>query len=355
MDPSVLVPRPGGLMVEWGWFQFFQLLTFIGHLLFMNTLLGSAIMAFAEGMREGSSTPVGRHVSRKLPTTVALTVNFGVAPLLFMQVLYGQFFYVSDILMGPYWLAVVGLVILAYYGSYIWDFRFDSLGGLRQVILGAVIVLLLGVAFLFTNNVSMMLTPARWAQYFEAPGGTFLNFGEPTLVPRYLHFVVASIAVGGLVQGIYWSRKRRRSLPGAQATAARGMNVFAYATAVQIALGSWWLVSMPRDVMLTFMGGRPFNTAVFLIALALVACCLIFGFRGRVVPAAVALVLTVMAMVGLRELARVAYLEPFYKVAELPSSGQHSPLVMFIVSLCVGLGVIAYVLRLASEVRKEEA
>jgi hypothetical protein len=30
-----------------------------------------------------------------MPTTLALTVTFGVAPLLFIQVLYGNFIYVS--------------------------------------------------------------------------------------------------------------------------------------------------------------------------------------------------------------------------------------------------------------------
>lgn len=355
MDPATLIPRGGAFLVHWGWFQGFQLLTFVLHLILMNTLLGSAIMAFAEGFGRGTSGPVSRHVSRKLPTVVALTVNFGVAPLLFMQVLYGQFFYVSDVLMGPYWLAVIGLVILAYYGSYIWDFRFDSLGGMRGLILAFIVLVLLAVAFLFTNNLSMMLTPERWKAYFDASGGVFLNFGEPTLLPRYLHFVVASVAVGGLVQGLYWSGKRRRALPGAVENASRGMLVFAYATAVQVAVGSWWLVSMPQDVMLLFMGRSTLHTAVFVIALVLVAACLAFGFKGRPKVTAVSLMLTVCMMVGLRELIRAAYLAPYYRVTGVPVEGQISPLVMFLVALVLGLGVIGYVLSLAAGVRKEEA
>ncbi|NJB68596.1 hypothetical protein GGQ74_002269 [Desulfobaculum xiamenense] len=355
MDPATLVPAAGIIQVEWQWFQGLLLVTFVAHLLLMNALVGSAVMALAEGLGHGSTAPVCRHVSRKLPTVTALTVNFGVAPLLFMQVLYGQFFYVSDILMGVYWLAVVALIIIAYYASYLYDFRFDALRSRRTAVLFVVVLALLAVAFLFVNNLSMMLTPERWVVYFENPGGTVLNFAEPTLVPRYLHFVLASVAVGGLVQALYWSRPGRRGLPGAVETAARGMRAFAYATAAQVAVGSWWLVSMPREVMLTFMGGSALHTVVFLAALAGAAVCLVLGFRGRPGSAAWALVVTVAVMAVLRELVRVAYLAPYYRVAELPSQGQHSPMVMFVVALVIGLGVIGFVLKLASGARRKEA
>ena len=50
------------------------------------------------------------------------------APLLFVQVLYGRLFLTSSVLMAWWWLAVVPLVILAYSGAYLLAFRGKALG-----------------------------------------------------------------------------------------------------------------------------------------------------------------------------------------------------------------------------------
>jgi len=49
--------------------------------------------------------------------------HLGVAPLLFLQVLYGRLFFTSSILMAGFWLAVVPLLIVAYYCAYVVAFR----------------------------------------------------------------------------------------------------------------------------------------------------------------------------------------------------------------------------------------
>ena len=40
--------------------------------------------------------------------------------MLFLQVLHGNLIYTSSILMGVYWLSVIGLFILAYYRAYLY-------------------------------------------------------------------------------------------------------------------------------------------------------------------------------------------------------------------------------------------
>jgi hypothetical protein len=64
------------------------------------------------------------------------SVNFGVAPLLFVQVLYGHFFYASSILMAVFWLAVIPLLIAAYYAAYLYGFRFGALGRAGAAVIG---------------------------------------------------------------------------------------------------------------------------------------------------------------------------------------------------------------------------
>jgi hypothetical protein len=209
MDPTRLIPQALPIPVDWGWFYLFQVLTFIIHILVMNVMLGAAIIALVHHLRGKRETdPLTKTVSVKLPFTIAFAVNFGVAPLLFMQVLYGQFLYTSSVLMAVYWLAVVGLVIAAYGSAYIYDFRYTSLGGLKTVFIGLTALCLLATAFIFTNNMTLMLSPEAWSEYFDNPGGPILNLSDPTVLPRYLHIVASSTALGGLALALLYSRRK---------------------------------------------------------------------------------------------------------------------------------------------------
>lgn len=78
MVPSTLIPRDLPIPVEWGWFYLFQILTFVVHLLVMNAMLGAAIIALVHHLRGKAETePLTLDISRKLPFTVAIAVNFG--------------------------------------------------------------------------------------------------------------------------------------------------------------------------------------------------------------------------------------------------------------------------------------
>ncbi len=116
------------------------------------------------------NTLLSKEFSYKWPYTIAFAVNMGVAPLLFVQVLYGQFIYSSSIMMAVWWLSIVVLLILAYYSAYIYDFKFDVLSGLRIFMIEISVGILLFVGFLFTNNMTLMLQPDKWSAFFNNPG-----------------------------------------------------------------------------------------------------------------------------------------------------------------------------------------
>lgn len=351
MDPSGLIPLADSIPTQWGWFYFFLILTFILHLLLMNVMLGTGIIALVRHLKKrGGACPVCKDISLKLPYQIAFTINFGVAPLLFLQVLYGQFIYVSSILMGVYWLSVVGILMIMYYSAYIYDFKYDQWPNLRLYFLIIMVVLALVIAFLFSNNMTLMLSPEKWTGYFENRSGTMLNLGDPTLIPRYLHFVVASIAVGGLFMAITWKFKQD---PGAAGYIQQGMNWFVYATLVQIIVGIWFLISLPQEIMLMFMGGSALHTAVFLTGLLGVVIILLTGFKKMVWSTTAALVLTIVFMVLMRDLVRNAYLSGYYHPSERTVVPEYAPLFIFIVVLVLGLGAVFYMLKLAFEAGKE--
>ena len=353
MNPAHLIPSPDPIPVPWGWFQFLLLLTFVLHLLFMNAMLGTGIIAFVTHLKgAGRSSPLTTGISKKLPYTIAFTVNMGVAPLLFMQVVYGHFFYVSSVLMAFYWISIIGLLLIAYYSAYIYDFKHEALGSGRVFFVGLTVLILLFIGFLFTNNLTLMLHPETWKEYFQKPGGTLLNLSDPTLIPRYLHFVTASLAIGGLFIAFSARFRTLRKIEETGDQKNTGLKWFCTATLAQIAIGLWFFFSLPSGIRLLFMGDSAFHTAVFMAGIAGVVLSLVFGFKKLLLPTAVSLMGTVVFMVLMRDLVRKAYLDPYFSLSSLKVNLQFSPLILFLSCFVVGLAIVGFVLRLAMKSRE---
>jgi hypothetical protein len=347
MDPTRLIPQALPIPVEWGWFYLFQVLTFIVHILVMNVMLGASIIALVHHLRGSRETePLTRTISVKLPFTIAFAVNFGVAPLLFMQVLYGQFLYTSSVLMAVYWLGVIGLVIAAYASAYVYDFRYATLGGLKTFFIGVTALCLLATAFIFTNNMTLMLSPESWTAYFDDAAGTILNLGDPTLVPRFLHIVASSTALGGLALALLY--RRRKNDPNAERWVRHGVNWYAFSTMVQMALGLWFLTALPERVTHLILGGSLLHTVVFATGAILGIFSISNALRYNVGTTAIISVTTISLMIFLRDLVRDAYLAPHYDVAERVVTGVYLPFILFILTLAAGLAVIFWMVRAAS-------
>ncbi len=358
MNPSSLIPAPDFIPVHWGWLHFFFILTFIFHLLFMNAMLGIGIIALFKSFKgKQLDLSIAKEISLKLPYTIAFTINMGVVPLLFIQVLYGNFIYTSSVLMGWYWLLIIGILIIAYYSAYLFDFKFDALDSARSIFIAVCVILMLLIAFLFTNNITLMLTPEKWTRYFSNAGGTILNISEPTLIPRYFHFICASLAIGGLflamVGKIKTKAKTGKGNDYFEAMISSGLKWFSYATLVQIIIGCWFAISLPNDIILLFLGGSSLATLLFFSGLAGAGAALYFGFNKRIWHCAGATFFTVVVMVLIRDLVRTAYLKPYFSLSDLQLEPQYSPMILFLITLIAGIGLIGYMLKLATKRKKE--
>ncbi|HCC55519.1 MAG TPA: hypothetical protein DEQ20_11465 [Desulfobulbaceae bacterium] len=353
MNPTSLIPTPDTIPAPWGFFEVLLILTFFAHLVFMNAMLGSAMIALIREMRTSPDTPPPcRNIAAKLPYTIAFAVNFGVAPLLFLQVLYGHFIYTSSILMGAYWLSIIGLLIFAYYSAYLYKMA-DLTATTRRLTIGTSLLLLLAIAFLFVNNITLMQTPQTWSTYFQRPNGTTLNLTDPTLFPRYLHFVVASVAVGGLFQAILAFWQQKKGAPGAEARLNAGMQWFTAATIVQIGTGIPFFFTLPDKVYQLFIGGAALHTTLFAAAMIATSGTLYYGNKKQVWPTTCALAATVLFMVLVRDLVRQAYLADYFHPADLELVPQWSPLFLFLAILVIGVAIVIYMLKLAARVPEE--
>ncbi len=346
MNPAALIPTPDAIPVHWGWFQVLLLVTFYLHILLMNVMLGTVIIAFIRHLQQPEFPGIlTREISKKLPFAIALAVNFGVAPLLFVQVLYGNFVYASSVLMAALWLSIVGILIAAYYTAYIYRYQYSKMADGRMVATGIISCLLLVIGFFFSNNFTLMLHPGSWHRYFVHPSAMLLNFSDPTLIPRYLHFAVSSLAVSGLAIALYFRRRQIQGEPEAEEWVRYGCNWFGYATFVNFAIGFWFLGSLPDGLInpATLVGGLFSGFVVVGISMALLA--VIYGMRQRVLPALYLMLATLFSMIMAREFLRVAYLKPWFSLADLKVAPAYSPLILFLLFFAGGLVLLAWMLK----------
>lgn len=340
MNPNTLIPSPDAIPVAWPWFKALLIPCFTIHLLFMNALLGTSIIGWIGSLRSRPQDfEPAMAISRRLPFFMAFAINFGVAALLFMQVLYGHLFYTSSILMAVWWMAGLALVLIAYVAAYWLDFRFDALGTMRKAVFTLMVLCLLMVAFIFVNNLTLMVDPASWPRYFDQPGGTLWHWDDPTLIPRYLHFVTAAIAVGGLLLAVFNEARSPER-------AGRYMQWFTAATAAQFIIGGWFFLALPRSIRLDLMGGDQWMSIIMAASMLGVLLSLFFGVKQMIRPAAWAAAFTVLGMVLVRDAVRSAYLEPYFKVEQLTAGKEFSPVMVFGVFVVVGVTAVVYMLRL---------
>jgi hypothetical protein len=344
-----LVPIPDAMPVAREYFQFLLMLVFPLHLMLMNAMLGSTVVILYAGWRRDAVLRrLAHELAKALPFLVAFTVNLGVAALLFLQVLYGHLFYTSSILMAVFWLAVIPMLLVAYFAVYYYDFRFPELPRVAMILPALALLIFLCIAFIYTNNMTLMLDPQKWDAYFHNSSGTILNLGMAALVPRYLHFMVGGMAIGGLFVALFGRLKRKLEPEVRVAAENIGLGMFVYLTLFQVVDGIWFLVSLPQEIMFLFLGKDVAGTLLFLFGMLCVLFVLVAAIKKKLYLSAVLVVPLVLIMVSIRGFVRDGYLKPHFSTESLQVIPQYSPMVFFFAVLAVGLLTIFWLVKQAA-------
>jgi hypothetical protein len=176
-------------------------LTWAMHYLAVCVMLGGTALSLYGAVAEG---PHWRRLSDAMLDTakvaVALTVVLGVAPLLFVQVIYDPFWYVSNVISARWALAFIFILLVAYYAMYYRYFsgrEAEPHAGLKSLALSLVLLLVAG--FIMHVLTSQMLRPELWQRWYAPdghidPSGSGLH--EYNLF-RYGYFISLSIPVTG--------------------------------------------------------------------------------------------------------------------------------------------------------------
>jgi len=339
----------------------FKVLGFILHMIPMNLLFAGILTALV--MRSAGGDHAKRWAGRlmqQMPLFVALGVNFGIVPLLFMQVSYYRVFYPATILMAWPWISVIAALTVAYYGVYIYAAGIKSghMTPLRSAAGWISSLLFIGIGWIFSNAMTLMTNVDAWPELWRKTNldgavlGTALNTGDPTLWPRWLMVfglalmtTAAHVVVDAGLFGRSEGEDYRRWAPGfALRMFALGLVWFA-ATGAWYAFGTW--NGAVRAAMLS--GGLMPLTAVTALSPGLVLLALVAFRRGAdrraawVVGAAQVAVIAVNAIS--RQVVQNIELKPFMDAATEPVNMQLSPLVAFLVTFAGGAALMAWMIR----------
>lgn len=350
MEPN-LIPNldPNPLPAPYWVFKLLLVVTFVLHILAMNFMLGGAVLALVAKWRSKNPETNKRlffDVAKKLPVLLPATITLGIAPLLFVQVLYGQFFYTSSIIVAWPWFLVLVFLTVAYYGFYYVSFQGRQNPGRAGSVMLSSVVLIFLIGFVYSNNLTLSQTPARWgAKYFANPAGWNLNLSEPTLIPRFLHFFTAALAVGGLLLVFIALATWKRDTEYARHVFQFGGKAFMYATMAQFVVGIWFLASIPRELRMLFLGDNALATvllvvgvggaigAIFLMSEALrrenvrLAAYYVSGITGIVI----------LSMSAMRDMLRDAYLRPYFHPEQFVVKTQWSVFPLFLLLFVAGV------------------
>ncbi len=347
LDP---VPLPAPAALLW----FLLLLTFTLHVLPMNLVLGGSLIGAVARWRAGRGqvhdAELARWIGKALPILISTAVTTGVAALLFLQVLYGRLFFVSSVLMASLWLAVVPLLIVAYYSAYAVAFRGAGASAwLSWMVAG----IFLTVAFIYANNMSLLLRPGAFrGMYMASAGGFHLNIADPALPPRFLHLVTGAVAVSALGIALLGAAKRRTDPAFGGWAVQYGCAWFAGATILNLVFGVWFLASLPSATLLQLLGRNLIGTALLAsgIVFAMASLAFVMGAAQlreplkAVIGAAAALVIAVALMIGTRDFVRRSVTGAAGLEAPRWIVPQWGPIVIFAALLLVALALVGWMI-----------
>ena len=354
-DISLLLPQTP-LASPTLWLHGWLFVGFVAHLIFMNAVVGVACISLLRLARPtkkaGGFSTEGPPLMNALPKGLALVVNLGVVPLLFLQATYGYVAYSSAVLMAVWWLSIMGVVMMAYYGLYLATSPAAPRGA-RILALALALGLLFLNAFTLVNKAVIGQSPALWIHYAASPFGAFLALQDPQLFPRYLHVLISCVAVGGLFLGVVAGKnlrglERRGASPAELLEAAveerKGFSWYTHATALQLAAGTWFLMSLPTAQQRMFLGSDPVASALFALALLAALASLIFARKKRAGAVIVTAGVTILCMAGMRTLLRNSLLASY--PSPEGSALDYGPAFIFLACLLLSTFAVVRMVRL---------
>lgn len=180
-------------------------LTFALHILFVQLMLGTSAITLYGAF---NSNPYWRRLGAAMleiaKVSVSVAIVVGVAPLLFVQVIYDPHWYTSNVLSAKWVIAFIFILILAYWAMYFYYFQNGknadkTLQPKSRWSMIVSLALMLVVGFIMHSLTTQILHPELWKEWYMQDGvldysGSQLHAYNPW---RFAFFISMAIPVAG--------------------------------------------------------------------------------------------------------------------------------------------------------------
>lgn len=336
------------------WYVVLYVLTLLLHVVFMSYVLAGSIMLGIAGLRgmlgraAGDSpwVPVTTILKDWMPFALSAAITAGVAPLLFVQILYQQEFYTANLLSFHRWMAILPVLIVAFYLLYL--LKADRIEG-RTALQGIVAVLIMGavlfVAWSWTENHLLSLDRAAWPRQYEKGRMIYASTG---ILPRIGFWIVSALATGCLL--IAW--QIRAGASGVDVLAprrvARSLGAIAFASLPLVAASGWFVLQAPGAAGVAtplWMTVSGLGSAIATISWAMMVARGVLG-TGLLIAASAGTGMLWFGALLVREATRLKVIGLETVSERHDSVGTLAGFAIFLVFAFLGVGTIGWIVRM---------
>lgn len=364
MDPSELIApeSPLGLPAPFWFLVSLKVIGFTMHSVPMNLWYAGILVAMLARI---SRNPYAVHWSarlmRQMPVIVALGVNFGIVPLLFLQVAYYRAFYPATVLTAWPWLSIIALLVVAYYGVYIYvgGLRDDThVGHFRKAFGWLSAITFVFIGFLFANGLSLMTNVVGWPKIWasnQAAGavlGTALNTGDPSLLPRWLMMFGLALTTAAAYATVDAGLFARTEPTDYRSWVARfSLGLYSLGMLWFAAAGTWYVFGTWQPEVRQTMLQPPllFLTATTALSPGLTWLILAWGRqevrRGTAFAVGSGQLIVLALNAVSRQIVQNLELSPYLQVGTERVNLQLTPMVIFLTLFLLGIGAIGWMVK----------
>ncbi|HBU30437.1 MAG: hypothetical protein A2X71_02595 [Thiobacillus sp. GWE1_62_9] len=279
MDAAMLyaLRDPAGIPSHPVIFLVLGVLTWALHIAAVQVMLGaSALTLYGAFSRDAHWRRLAAAMITTAKVAVSVAIVLGVAPLLFVQVIYDPFWYTSNVLSARWVIGFIVILILAYLAMYAFYYRNPKLASQPtrsawQMV--ASLVLMLVVGWIMHVLSYQMLLPEQWMGWY-APNGN-INPGGQALhaysITRFAFFILLSVAV--VAAWLFAYRRYLMGRPGEDAGYIAWLLPLAHRLmlaggVLAVASGALWLATLPEKMAWFATSAWVWASAIALLAAA---------------------------------------------------------------------------------------
>lgn len=238
------------------------LVTLLLHVVAMNYVVGGAMVLAGASIYRlvgnycDATRSIVTVIKDWLPLALGVTITLGVAPILFVQMLYKHAFYTANLLLFHRWMSILPVLIVAFYLLYLqksdWIERRAQV--VRAVVAVGVLAMFLFVAWSWSEN--HLLSLASQQQWTEHYAGGRMWYTNPETFPRMSLWMIGSLATLSVM--VAWQLRG-----SADTTTVRRLALIGLTGAIgSVLVAGWYWSALPEAVRTAI--GEPANLSLVL-------------------------------------------------------------------------------------------